>query len=202
MGRKHRNFVIGAPYHIAHRGNHKQVLFESDGDRLYYLSLLHRFSRMTGTKIAGFCLMNNHVHVVATPSSLAGLGVCIGCAHRRYSMFLNARRGTNGSNWEGRFYSAHMDGVHARNAMRYIERNPVEAGVVRHPWEWKWSTAPQHCGVGEGWRFVLGDVRGEGMDPFTWRRILGEELTEEELLHIPWASMSVHSDTQFCGVAG
>lgn len=202
MGRDLRRFVIGMPHHVAHRGNHKKVLFEGDQDRLYYLSLLHRFSRKTETRIAGFCLMSNHVHVIAVPTTLRGLSDCIGLAHRRFSLFLNARRGLHGGNWEGRFYSAVMSPSHAQNALRYIERNPVEAGMVREASDWRWSSAAQHCGFATHWPLLSADVRGEGMDPFTWRRRVGEALVEEELVTVQWASQAVVSDTGYCGVAG
>jgi putative transposase len=202
MGRELRKFVIGTPYHIAHRVSHRRALFDSDEDRLYYLSLLHRFSRKTATRIAGFCLLSNHVHVIAVPTALRGLSECFGLAHRRYSLFLNARRGLHGGNWEGRFYSAAMTPLHAQNALRYIERNPVEAGLVGNPWEWRWSSAAQHCGFAARWPLLNADIRGEGMDPFTWRRRVGEALVEEELVTVQWASQSVVSDTGYCGIAG
>jgi putative transposase len=199
MGRKLRRFAIGVPYHIAHRGNHKQNLFESDEDRLYYLSLLHRCSRMTGTRIAGFCLMSNHIHAIAIPSSLAGLSICFGAAHRRYSIFLNDRHGLRGSNWEGRFYSDAMDRHHAVNALRYIERNPVEAGLVRKAWDWRWSSAAHHCGLQAQWPLLTVDIRGQ-VDPFAWRDSLGSPMAEEDLMGIRWAALSVASDTTYCGV--
>jgi putative transposase len=199
MGRKLRRFAIGVPYHIAHRGNHKQDLFKSDEDRMYYLSLLHRCSRMTGTRIAGFCLMSNHIHAIAIPSSLAGLSRCFGSAHRRYSMFLNERNGLRGSNWEGRFYSDAMDQRHTVNALRYIERNPVEAGLVKSAWEWRWSSAAQHCGLEPHWPLLTTDIRAEA-DPFAWRVALGDPMAENELMEIRWAALSVASDTSYCGV--
>ncbi|MFM7051419.1 MAG: transposase, partial [Planctomycetota bacterium] len=201
MSRPRRNIEIGQPYHIAHRGNHKQTLFTRDEDRAYYLALVHRFSRLTYTQIAAFCLMDNHVHFVAVPECKNSLSQCFGRAHRAYSEFLNRRRGVHGASWEGRFYSAAMDPRHVLNAVRYIERNPVDAGMVSHASEWPWSSAHMHCGSGRRWLLVNADVRAEYVDPREWRRVLGEPLLEEELQQIAWQSLSTTSHTCYSEAA-
>jgi putative transposase len=186
MGRARRDIQLGVPHHVVHRGNHQQDLFASDDDRELYISLIYRFSRNTGTGIAGFCLMRNHVHFVAIPSSMRSISVCFGQAHRKYSEFLNMRSGTYGTNWEGRFYSEPMSEAHAINALRYIERNPVAAGVVKDAAEWPWSSASAHCGRGKPWPLVDCDIRGNLADSGRWRDMLRSDLDEAELQTVAW----------------
>jgi len=201
MARPRRNIEIGVPYHIAHRGNHKQILFDRDEDRAYYLALMHRFARATGTQIGAFCVMDNHVHFVAVAECKKSLSECVGRAHRAYSEFVNRRRGAHGACWEGRFYSDAMDPRHAINAIRYIERNPVEAGLVAHACDWPWSSAAMHCGVGRRWPVVNVEVRAEYVEPREWRRMLGEPLLDEELQTVSWAALSATSETCLSGAA-
>ncbi len=186
MGRERRDIRLGVPHHVVHRGNHQSALFGTDDDRRLYLSLVHRFSRATGTGIAGFCLMRNHIHFVAIPSSVRSISQCFGQTHRKYSEFLNMRAGTYGTNWEGRFYSEPMSEEHAINALRYIERNPVTAGVVQSPTDWVWSSAGIHCCDGKRWPLVNRDIRGHLADPLKWRDLLRSELDEAELQTIGW----------------
>jgi putative transposase len=186
MGRVRRDVRIGVPHHVVHRGNHQSDLFASDADRCLYLSLVQRFSRTNGVGVAGFCLMRNHVHFIVVPSSLKSISRCFGQAHRKYSEFLNARSGTFGTNWEGRFFSEPMSESHAVNALRYIERNPVAAGIVTCATDWEWSSAGTHCARGKRWPFIDRDVRGTLADPDRWSETLGLELEEHELQTVTW----------------
>ena len=186
MGRARRDIRLGVPHHVVHRGNHQSALFDTDDDRRLYLSLVHRFSRTTGTGIGGFCLMRNHVHFVAIPSSIRSISLCFGQAHRKYSEFLNMRAGSYGANWEGRFYSEPMSDEHAINALRYMERNPVAAGVVASPTDWPWSSAGVQCGEGKRWPLVNCDIRGHLADPFKWRDVLRPELDEAAKQTVGW----------------
>jgi putative transposase len=189
MGRPNRNFEIGVPYHVAHRGNQQMTLFESDADRRYYLAMLGSAARRHRVRIGGFCLMSNHVHFAVIPDCVKGISRCFGQVHKRYSEMLNTRRGRRGCCWEGRVYAGRMEPRHAMNALRYIERNPVQAGMVRNASDWPWSSARMHCGYPKDWDFVTADVRSEWVDPATWREALGIALTDEELGTVEWASV-------------
>ncbi|MBI1302261.1 MAG: transposase [Phycisphaera sp.] len=194
MGRARRHVEIGVPHHVAHRGNHKQRLFRDDTDRRYYLALLHRFSRLTATRIAGFCLMSNHVHVIAVPDAKDSIAECFGRAHRKFSEHMNRRRGTRGANWEGRYFAQTMGSTHALNALRYIERNPVDAGLVDEATSWEWSSAAAHAGLGKRWPLLNFDVRGELANPTEWRARLGVALEEEELQVLHWPAVAMVAD--------
>jgi putative transposase len=195
MARYRREIVIGAPHHVVHRAAHRLWLFDEDEDRRYYLALLHRFSRAFELRIAGFCLMDNHVHLIAIPMRLRALSRCIGTVHRLYSEHINHRRSTRGSNWEGRYFSTVMDPTHARNALRYIERNPVAAGLVSSAADWQWSSAACHCGHANAWPLLTADIRSELERGHVWADLLGEELSEEELQVLPWAAVAEASLT-------
>jgi putative transposase len=189
MGRPHRNFEIGVPYHIVHRGNRQMRLFESDIDRRFYLAMLGSLARRHGVRVGGFCLMTNHVHFAVIPDCVKGISRCFGQLHKRYSEMLNTRNGRRGCCWEGRVYAGRMDAQHAWNALRYIERNPVQAGLVRNATDWIWSSARMHCGHPKEWGFVDVDVRSDWVDPAEWRRNLGVQLTEEEMGTVRWIAI-------------
>lgn len=187
MGRTKRDVRIGVPHHVVQRGNHQEDLFHSEGDRELYLAIINRFARLCGVEIAGFCVMTNHVHFVMVPTSLRGISDCLGRAHRKYSEYLNIRSGRFGSNWEGRFYSEPMSEAHAVHALRYIERNPVAAGIVRSATEWRWSSAGLHCGKGCLWELVTADVRpSEFRSPDIWSSFLERDLDHNERSMVGW----------------
>ena len=189
MGRPLRNIEIGVPYHVVHRGNRQMKLFESDADRRYYLGMLGSFARRHSVRIAGFCLMTNHVHFAVIPGCTKGISRCFGQLHKRYAEMLNMRQGRRGCCWEGRVYAGRMDARHAINALRYMERNPVEAGMVNDATEWPWSSARMHCGAPSEWDFVNAEVRGGWIDSSLWRERLGVPLKEEERQSIEWIAI-------------
>jgi len=189
VGRPNRNFEIGVPYHIAHRGNQQMTLFESDSDRRYYLSMLGSLAKRNQLRIGGFCLMSNHVHFAVIPDHTKAISRCFGQLHKLYSETLNVRRGRRGACWEGRVYAGRMDETHAWNALRYIERNPVQAGMVREATDWIWSSARSHCGYPNQWDFLDADVRAEWVDPARWREVLGMPLEVEEALTVKWVAV-------------
>jgi putative transposase len=104
--------------------------------------------------------MPNHVHLVAVPRTPEGLARAIGEAHRRYTRRINFRKEWRGYLWQGRFASCVMDREHGVAAARYIERNPVRAGLVKRAWEWPWSSAAAHvAGRGEAMRSCSVSIR-------------------------------------------
>jgi len=96
--------------------------------------------------IRAYCLMPNHVHLVVVPASADGLRRGIGETHRRYSRRVNFREGWRGHLWQGRFASFVMDEPYLLAAARYVERNPVKAGLVDAAEQWPWSSAAAHVG--------------------------------------------------------
>jgi putative transposase len=97
-----------------------------------------------GVEILSYCLMPNHVHLIAVPKKDDSLAKAIGEAHRRYTRSVNLREGWRGHLWQGRFASYPMDDVHLLVAVRYVELNPVKARLVNKPDQWKFSSAKAH----------------------------------------------------------
>jgi len=139
-----RVVVPGCWHHVTQRGNRRQTVFFEDADRALYLQLLAQHCRRTSVVIAGFCLMGTHVHLVVIPRAEAGLAKALGRTHGDYARWLNLRRGEVGHVWQNRFYSCPLDQRHQWEALRYVELNPVRAGLVREAWEWPWSSAAAH----------------------------------------------------------
>lgn len=110
MARLARVVIPGLPHHITQRGNRRQQTFFNDGDYAAYLELMSEWCRDQGVEIWSYCLMPNHTHLIAVPSTKDGLRWAIGEAHRRYTRRINFRETWRGYLWQGRFASFVMDG--------------------------------------------------------------------------------------------
>lgn len=144
MPRFARVVVPGCSHHITHRGNRRDEVFFSDEDRAEYLEILLDYTRQYDVAVWGYCLMSTHVHLVAVPTHEAGLGLAIGRAHMKYARHANKRQRWWGHLWANRFYSTPMDDGHCWAALKYLECNPVRAGIVDVPWHYPWSSARAH----------------------------------------------------------
>ena len=136
--------MAGVAHHVTQRGNRRQQVFFSDEDYAAYRTLLAEGCRAAGVEVWGYCLMPNHVHLILVPSDEGGLRAALAEAHRRYSRRINFREGWRGYLWQGRFASAPMDETHLLAAARYVELNPVRAGLVAAAQDWPWSSARAH----------------------------------------------------------
>lgn len=146
MPRKSRIVVPGAPHHVTQRGNRRQKVFFCDDDRISYLELLEHYSRKFNTYVLAYCLMDNHVHHLMVPNDPSGLRRVLQPAHMHYSQMINKKMDWAGHLWQQRFYSSVVSPEYFWIAMRYVERNPVEAKVVEHACDYHWSSAKAHCG--------------------------------------------------------
>jgi putative transposase len=149
MARLARVVAPGYPHHVTQRGNRRQSTFFEKTDYQFYLDLLAEWCPKHGVRIWAYCLMPNHVHLVAVPSEEQGLALAIGEVHRRYTRAINFRMGWRGHLWQGRFQSAAMDENHLLAAVRYIELNPVRARIVKAPQDYPWSSACHHFGMND-----------------------------------------------------
>jgi putative transposase len=147
MSRLARVVVPGYPHHITQRGVRSMAIFRSDQDRIAYLRLIRQKTDTFGVEILAWCLMTDHVHFIAIPSQPSSLARAFGEAHRRYTGQRNAAEGVRGYLFQGRFHSCLLDEHHLFAAVRYVELNPVRAGLVQSAWEYLWSSAPYHAGV-------------------------------------------------------
>ncbi len=144
MARIARVVVPGLPHHVTQRGNRRQPTFFSDDDYQFYIELLSQWCTACEVDIWGYCLMPNHVHLIAVPAREESLALAIGEVHRRYTRLVNFREGWRGHLWQGRFASYVMDERHVLACARYIEMNPVRSNLVTHPADWRWSSASAH----------------------------------------------------------
>jgi putative transposase len=144
MARIPRVVVPSFPHHVTQRGNRRQKTFFGTEDYLYYIDLLSEFSKFAETEIWAYCLMPNHVHLVMVPSHEDGLRAALGEAHRRYTRHVNFRHGWWGHLWQERFHSFLMDEKYLLAAVRYVEMNPVSAGLCESPRDWRFSSARAH----------------------------------------------------------
>jgi putative transposase len=139
-----RVVIPNLPHHITQRGNRRLPTFFGDQDYKRYLQIMAELCAKYGVEIWAYCLMPNHVHLVAVPDTKESLAAAIGEAHRRYTRLINKREEWRGFLWQGRFASFPMDEAHLYLATRYVELNPVRAGLVQQPWQYRWSSAAAH----------------------------------------------------------
>jgi putative transposase len=139
-----RLVVPGYPHHVTQRGNRKQATFFCDDDYLEYLALLRRHQARAQLEILAYCLMPNHVHLVTVPGRPDSIAKLLRVTHHRYALRINARNDWQGHLWQERFHSFVMDEPHLLAAVRYIELNPVRAGLCRRPDQWRWSSVHAH----------------------------------------------------------
>jgi len=148
MPRIARITAIGYPHHVTQRGNYRQRVFKTNKDYKQYLSWLKEYSDKNSLDIWAYCLMPNHVHFICVPQNIDSLARTFNTLHMRYSQYLNKKQGACGHLWQGRFYSCILDEKHLFAAVRYVENNPVRAGIVKEPGEYPWSSAKGHIRQG------------------------------------------------------
>jgi putative transposase len=144
MARMARVVIPGYPHHIIQRGNRRQKTFFSTDDYRAYIDLVARTKDEAGVSIWAYCLMPNHVHLVAVPDAPDSLAELFRNAHRSYTRRINSREGWCGHLWQERFHSCAMDERHLMAAVRYIELNPVRAQLCSAPADWPWSSVHAH----------------------------------------------------------
>lgn len=180
MPRIARIVIPGVPHHITQRGNNRQPIFLEEADYRQYLALLKCQAARNGLEVFGYCLMTNHVHLIATPEGEASLAKAIGRVHFLYTQYFNRKYKRVGHLWQNRFFSCALDERHQYTALQYIECNPVRAHISREAWEYGWSSAAAH--TGEDDKTGLLDIRrwGELWDRAEWRKMLAEGEDEEQ----------------------
>ena len=158
MPRIARIVAPGYPHHVVQRGNRSLDVFFSDDDHLAYIEFLRKASQKYGVQIWAYCLMTNHAHFIAVPKSADSLARCFADTHVRYTRMINKREAWKGHLWQARFGSSVMDQAYLIAAVRYVEKNPVRAGLVSKPWEYRWSSARLHMDKTDTDPLVSGDT--------------------------------------------
>ena len=141
MSRLPRPVAPGIPLHIIQRGNNRQRCFFGESDYLIYLDLLRQAARHAGCQVHAYVLMTNHVHLLVTPATAEGPATMMKALGERYVRYVNRRYERTGSLWEGRYRSCLVqEDSYLLACQRYIELNPVRAGMVSHPNQYPWSS--------------------------------------------------------------
>ena len=144
MARIARIVIPNIPHHITQRGNRSQKVFFSDKDKTAYLNLLYKYAQDARLTFWAYCLMDNHVHLIAVPEKEDSLAKGIGDTHKYYTRMVNFRENWRGYLWQGRFSSFPLDEKYLYAAIRYVERNPVRAGIVKRAEDYEFSSAKAH----------------------------------------------------------
>lgn len=147
MPRLARTVFAEVPHHVTQRGNRREDVFYSVEDYQTYLEWLHYYSQQDKLEILAYCLMTNHIHLVAVPRTESSLQQVLKPLHMRYAQRINRRNKWKGHFWQGRYFSSPLDDRYMWSAIRYVERNPVRARMVRKAERYPWSSAVAHCGL-------------------------------------------------------
>ena len=165
-------------HHVTQRGNARRDVFFTPQDRRVYLGLLKEYAQHYSVQILGYCLMTNHVHLIAVPRDSRGLAKMLREVHGRYARYRNAIDHSSGHVWQGRFYSCPFERLHLAAVMRYVELNPIRARIAASAGDYAWSSAIIHLG---------GNDELNLLDLDQWRR---DWITEE------WSSVLARPDDQ------
>ena len=145
MPRNSRVVAIGYPHHITQRGNNREPVFFDDEDRWAYLDFLSHYTQKYQVDIWAYCLMTNHIHLLAAPNELKGLARGVGLTNMMYTQHVNRKYYRSGRVWQNRFFSSVVDTDSYQWAVaRYVENNPVTAGMVDVAEDFVWSSAQYH----------------------------------------------------------
>ncbi|MFM8640914.1 MAG: transposase [Planctomycetota bacterium] len=172
MPRRRRRILPEVEHHVTQRAAHGRFILQDVECKAMLMSLLIDWSERLRVMVSGFVLMDNHFHLSARPPDEGALGFMMGRVTADFSRWFNAGLRDVGPNWQGPFYAAPMDELHAVMSLRYIERNPVEAGLCTLPWEYQWSSAAFHAGLGPRPNLLSSDIRPSDTTPCSWREIL------------------------------
>ena len=145
MPRLARIVIPNVPYHITQRGNHRQDVFYTPDHYRQYLEYIAQYSSRYRFDILAYCLMSNHIHLVGIPRKQDSMARMIQATHSRHTQNVNRNMGFHGHLWHSRFYSTALDDLHLWNCFKYVEQNPVRAGILTKAQEYVWSSAASHC---------------------------------------------------------
>lgn len=174
MARLPRYVIPGQPQHLIQRGNNRQAIFAAEADYLFFRDALIEAARKHGLRVHAYVWMTNHIHLLATPEYEDSIGKVFQSVGRRYVQYFNYAYTRSGTLWEGRYRATVVDSEpYLLSVMRYIELNPVRAGMVAHPRDYPWSSYGYNA---------LGEM-GENADwltPHAEYRRLGRDAAERQ----------------------
>ncbi|MCO6413575.1 MAG: transposase [Thiogranum sp.] len=152
MPRRARMYIPGIPYHVVQRGNNREACFLEPENYRVYLELWKKVSPRYGVAVHAYCLMTNHVHFLLTPQHPASISDTMKVVGSRYARYINLRYRRTGSLWEGRHRASMVQSErYLLTCHRYIELNPVRAGIVKRPEQYPWSSYGANAWGDRGW---------------------------------------------------
>jgi len=189
MPRIARAVAKGYPHHIIQRGNNREIVFYDDDDKKQYLALLRKYAEKKQSSVLAYCLMSNHVHLLIRPSSEESLSKTMQGVTLCYSQYANRRHGRSGRLWESRYHSCIVDQQNYLWAVaRYIEQNPVRAGMAKKAEEYLYSSARAHVkGMHDG--VLAEELFSEGQRE-DYIQLLRTGLSEDEIESVRYHTRS------------
>ncbi|MEO8366999.1 MAG: transposase, partial [Pseudoxanthomonas sp.] len=190
MPRRARLVLPNQPLHVTQRGVNRAAIFIDDEDRHHYRRLLREACAEHGVALHAFVLMDNHVHLLLTPRTVAALALAMRVSGQSYVQAFNARHRRSGTLWQGRYNSCLVDSDrYLLTVCRYIELNPVRAAMVAQPQDYRWSSVHTHLGTAcdplitpHPLYLALGSTMG--MRAEAYRQWLEAGVSQEELVDI------------------
>lgn len=193
MPRRARMYIPELPYHIVQRGNNREPCFIEPENYLFYLELWKTLSKRYGVSIHTYCLMTNHIHFLVTPKSETSISTTMKVVGSRYAQYINLKYKRTGTLWEGRHRSSLVQTEkYFLSCMRYVELNPVKAGMVLRSEEYKWSSYGVNAWGDKSWLTFhdeylrLGKEKSERY--YAYRELFKHQLSEADLHVIRKAS--------------
>lgn len=193
MPRRARSYIPGLPYHIVQRGNNREACFVEPENYQFYLELWQQLSKRYGVSVHAYCLMTNHIHILATPETKSALSDTMKVVGSRYAQYINKKYKRTGTLWEGRHRSSLVQTEkYLLTCCRYIELNPVRAGMVRRPEEYRWSSYGVNAWGDTGWLkpheeyLRLGNRTEERL--YAYRDLFKVQISEEDLHRVRTAA--------------
>ncbi len=139
-----RIIIPQLPHHVIQRGLQGRQTFFNDTDYTTYLKILTQSGHRYSVQILAYCLMPDHVHLIAIPHQKTSLSSCLRTVHSRYTKYIHSMTGERGQFWQGKYSSHLLDEYYLMACARYIEINPVKREYVTHAEDWPWSSCTAH----------------------------------------------------------
>ncbi len=190
MPRKSRMYLPHIPCHVISRGNNRDACFYADDDYFFYLDCLHEACAKYDVSVHAYVLMTNHVHFLLKPSDSLGISRVMQSIGRRYVQYVNYAYRRSGTLWEGRHKSSLVDSDNYILACyRYIELNPIRAGMIVSPADYRWSSYRVNAGLRPRKQLIAHDTylglgRTDEARHMAYRDLFSSELSAELLRDI------------------
>lgn len=200
MPRRARHYIPLLPYHIVQRGNNREVCFIEPENYQFYIELWRELSVKYQVAVHAYCLMTNHIHFLVTPKADDSISKTMKVIGSRYAQYINKKYKRTGTLWEGRHKSSLIQSErYLLTCYRYIELNPVRAGMVLMPEEYQWSSYGSNAWGDVSWLSAHDEYLRLGSDIFSrakaYRELFQHQLCDADL-------QNVRKSTHYCQPLG